>query len=79
MDTAELSSKTMESLKVKGLSFTGEVVDVTGHLGGLKFQWAWGVGRRRRTRVMKTTKDLEDCVLRKPSAPRKQHIPRRDL
>jgi predicted Rossmann fold flavoprotein len=41
VDTAELSSKTMESRKVLGLFFIGEVVDVTGHLGGFNFQWAW--------------------------------------
>jgi predicted Rossmann fold flavoprotein len=41
VDTAELSSKTMESRKVRGLFFIGEVVDVTGHLGGFNFQWAW--------------------------------------
>ncbi len=44
VDTADLSSKTMESLKVKGLFFIGEVVDVTGHLGGFNFQWAWASG-----------------------------------
>ncbi|MBZ5702889.1 MAG: NAD(P)/FAD-dependent oxidoreductase [Acidobacteriia bacterium] len=41
VDTAELSSKTMESRKVPGLFFIGEVVDVTGQLGGFNFQWAW--------------------------------------
>ncbi len=41
VDTRYLSSKTMESTKVKGLYFIGEVVDVTGHLGGFNFQWAW--------------------------------------
>jgi predicted Rossmann fold flavoprotein len=41
IDTDELSSKTMESRKVPGLFFIGEVVDVTGHLGGFNFQWAW--------------------------------------
>jgi predicted Rossmann fold flavoprotein len=41
VDTDELSSKTMESHKVRGLFFIGEVVDVTGHLGGFNFQWAW--------------------------------------
>jgi predicted Rossmann fold flavoprotein len=40
----ELSSKTMESRKVPGLYFIGEVVDVTGHLGGYNFQWAWASG-----------------------------------
>ncbi len=44
VDTAELSSKTMESRKVANLYFIGEVVDVTGHLGGYNFQWAWASG-----------------------------------
>jgi len=44
VDTDELSSKTMESRKVTGLFFIGEVVDVTGHLGGFNFQWAWASG-----------------------------------
>ncbi|CTQ52489.1 tricarballylate dehydrogenase [Roseibium album] len=44
VDTKELSSKTMESSKVSGLYFIGEVVDVTGHLGGFNFQWAWSSG-----------------------------------
>lgn len=44
VDTDELSSKTMECRKVKGLFFIGEVVDVTGHLGGFNFQWAWASG-----------------------------------
>ena len=44
VDTDELSSKTMESCKVPGLFFIGEVVDVTGHLGGFNFQWAWASG-----------------------------------
>src|SRR6202050_2790381 len=41
VDTDKLSSKTMERKRVKGLFFIGEVVDVTGHLGGFNFQWAW--------------------------------------
>jgi predicted Rossmann fold flavoprotein len=41
IDTRELSSKSMESRRVPGLFFIGEVVDVTGHLGGFNFQWAW--------------------------------------
>lgn len=41
VDTQELSSKTMEARAVPGLYFIGEVVDVTGHLGGHNFQWAW--------------------------------------
>jgi predicted Rossmann fold flavoprotein len=44
VDTCELSAKTMESLKVPGLFFIGEIVDVTGHLGGFNFQWAWSSG-----------------------------------
>jgi predicted Rossmann fold flavoprotein len=44
VDTGELSAKTMESQKVPGLFFVGEVVDVTGHLGGFNFQWAWASG-----------------------------------
>jgi hypothetical protein len=44
VDTNELSSKTMETKKVRGLFFIGEVVDVTGHLGGFNFQWAWASG-----------------------------------
>ncbi|MGI8431905.1 MAG: NAD(P)/FAD-dependent oxidoreductase, partial [Chthoniobacterales bacterium] len=42
--TSELSSKTMEARKVPGLYFIGEVVDVTGWLGGYNFQWAWASG-----------------------------------
>jgi predicted Rossmann fold flavoprotein len=42
--TEELSSKTMESKKIPGLYFIGEVVDVTGQLGGYNFQWAWASG-----------------------------------
>jgi predicted Rossmann fold flavoprotein len=44
VDTGELSAKTMESKKVPGLFFIGEVVDVTGQLGGFNFQWAWASG-----------------------------------
>jgi predicted Rossmann fold flavoprotein len=44
VDTNELSARTMESRKVPGLFFIGEVVDVTGHLGGFNFQWAWASG-----------------------------------
>ncbi len=44
VDTREVSSKTMESLKSPGLYFVGEVLDVTGHLGGFNFQWAWASG-----------------------------------
>ena len=44
VDTDELSAKTMESRKVPGLFFIGEVLDVTGHLGGFNFQWAWASG-----------------------------------
>lgn len=41
VNTKELSSKTMMSNKIPNLYFIGEVVDVTGHLGGYNFQWAW--------------------------------------
>ena len=44
VDTTELSSKTMEAKNLPGLYFIGEVVDVTGHLGGFNFQWAWSSG-----------------------------------
>jgi predicted Rossmann fold flavoprotein len=44
VNTEELSSKTMESRLVPGLYFVGEVVDVTGWLGGFNFQWAWASG-----------------------------------
>ncbi len=44
VDTHEISSKTMESLKHRGLYFIGEVLDLTGHLGGFNFQWAWSSG-----------------------------------
>jgi len=44
VDTSELSSQTMEAHKQPGLYFIGEVVDVTGHLGGFNFQWAWSSG-----------------------------------
>lgn len=44
IDTRDVSSKTMESLKSPGLYLIGEVLDVTGHLGGFNFQWAWASG-----------------------------------
>jgi predicted Rossmann fold flavoprotein len=44
VDTREVSSQTMESLKHPGLYFIGEVLDVSGHLGGFNFQWAWASG-----------------------------------
>jgi len=44
VDTDELSAKTMECVNVPGLFFVGEVVDVTGQLGGFNFQWAWASG-----------------------------------
>jgi predicted Rossmann fold flavoprotein len=44
VDCNEISSKTFESKKVKNLYFIGEVLDVTGHLGGYNFQWAWSCG-----------------------------------
>ena len=44
VDTNEISSKTFECKAVSGLYFIGEVLDVTGHLGGFNFQWAWSCG-----------------------------------
>jgi predicted flavoprotein YhiN len=44
VDTAELQPQTLEARKVPGLFFIGEVVDVTGWLGGYNFQWAWASG-----------------------------------
>ncbi|MFN9742006.1 MAG: NAD(P)/FAD-dependent oxidoreductase [Acidobacteriota bacterium] len=44
VDTAQLSSKNLECRHLPGLHFIGEVVDVTGHLGGYNFQWAWASG-----------------------------------
>lgn len=44
VSTADISSKTMEALQCPGLYFVGEVIDVTGHLGGFNFQWAWSSG-----------------------------------
>jgi len=44
IDTVELSARTMEARRVPGLYFIGEAVDVTGHLGGFNFQWAWASG-----------------------------------
>ena len=44
VDTCALSSKTMQANEVPGLFFIGEVVDVTGQLGGNNFQWAWASG-----------------------------------
>ncbi|MDX8384557.1 MAG: NAD(P)/FAD-dependent oxidoreductase, partial [Ghiorsea sp.] len=44
VDTRDLSSQTMMAKQVPGLYFIGEVVDVTGHLGGFNFQWAWSSG-----------------------------------
>ena len=44
VDTDYISSKTMETKDHPGLFFIGEVMDVTGHLGGFNFQWAWSSG-----------------------------------
>jgi len=51
VDTRALSSKTMESRDCPGLHFVGEVMDVTGHLGGYNFQWAWSSGHAAGTAV----------------------------
>jgi len=45
VDTRGLSRETMEATTLKGLYFIGEAVDVTGHLGGFNFQWAWASAR----------------------------------
>lgn len=44
VDTNELNANTLEAKRVRGLHFIGEVVDVTGWLGGYNFQWAWASG-----------------------------------
>ena len=44
VDTDGISSKTMEAMQQPGLFFIGEVLDVSGHLGGFNFQWAWSSG-----------------------------------
>ena len=44
IDTNEINQKTMEAKKAPGLYFIGECLDVTGHLGGHNFQWAWASG-----------------------------------
>ena len=51
VDTAGLNSRTMESTSVPGLYFIGEVVDVTGWLGGYNFQWAWSSGHAAGTAI----------------------------
>lgn len=51
VDTQDVSSKTMAAKKVPGLYFIGEVVDVTGHLGGHNFQWAWASGHAAGTAI----------------------------
>ncbi len=51
VDCNEISSKTMETNKQEGLYFIGEVLDVTGHLGGFNFQWAWASGSAAGTYV----------------------------
>ena len=51
VDTRELSSQSMQSRRVPGLHFIGEVVDVTGWLGGYNFQWAWASGHAAGTAI----------------------------
>ena len=46
MPLAELVTKTLESRKLPGLHFAGEVIDVTGRIGGFNFLWAWVSGRK---------------------------------
>lgn len=59
VDTGGLSSKTMESKNVEGLYFIGEVVDVTGWLGGYNFQWAWSSGWAAGTAIAKNSSHLK--------------------
>lgn len=54
VDTATLNPKSMESTQVRGLYFIGEVVDVTGWLGGYNFQWAWSSGVLAAQSILKT-------------------------
>ena len=55
VDTAGLDSRTMEAKSVPGLYFIGEVVDVTGWLGGYNFQWAWSSGWAAGTAIAERT------------------------
>lgn len=59
VDTNDLSSKTMESKTTKGLYFIGEVVDVTGWLGGYNFQWAWSSGWAAGTSIAQSSSHLK--------------------
>ncbi len=56
VDTARLSSKTMAAIDVPNLYFIGEVVDVTGHLGGFNFQWAWASGHAAGVAIAKASR-----------------------
>jgi len=58
VDTDELSSRTLQSKKVSGLYFIGEVVDVTGHLGGHNFQWAWSSGYAAGMAIAESGQDI---------------------
>jgi len=62
VDCNELSSRTMESSKVAGLYFVGEVVDVTGWLGGYNFQWAWSSGWCAGQVVKAGTMQARPCI-----------------
>ena len=62
VDCNELSSRTMESSKVAGLYFAGEVVDVTGWLGGYNFQWAWSSGWCAGQVVYAATMQAKPCI-----------------
>ncbi len=55
VDTSGLNSRTMEARTVDGLYFIGEVVDVTGWLGGYNFQWAWSSGWAAGTAIAERT------------------------
>ena len=56
VDVSQISSKTMQVNEFEGLFFVGEVLDVTGHLGGFNFQWAWSSGYVAGKAVAETSK-----------------------
>ena len=72
VDTRELSSKTMAATRVPGLYFIGEVVDVTGWLGGYNFQWAWSVGSRRSRGSLRSRESTVLTLRSVPASPREE-------
>src|SRR4029077_3269752 len=77
VDTRGLSSKTMEANVVRGLYFIGEGVDVTGHLGGFNFQWAWASRPRRRRSYLKPAARRASRAESPPSCATKTAAPTR--